>query len=222
MMEHSSEQARFNMIQQQVRPWDVMDERVLGTMMEIPREPFVPDAYRGLAYADIEVPLGSDQLMMAPRVVARMLQALDVRPEDRVLEIGTGSGYATACLAALGRKVVSMELNAGLLAEARENLQQQGVRNVELREGDGLAGSVEGGPFDVIAVTGSLPSEEPLEDLEAQLNDGGRLFVVVGEDPVMEALLITRTGDLELRRETMFETSLPALDKVPEPERFSF
>jgi protein-L-isoaspartate(D-aspartate) O-methyltransferase len=159
---------------------------------------------------------------MAPRVVARMLQALDVRPEDRVLEIGTGSGYATACLAALGHKVVSMELNAGLLAEARENLQQQGVRNVELREGDGLAGPVAGGPFDVIAVTGSLPSEEPLEDLEAQLNDGGRVFVVVGEDPVMEALLITRTGDRELRRETLFETSLPALDKVPEPERFSF
>lgn len=221
-MEHSSEQARFNMIEQQIRPWEVMDERVLGTMMEIPREPFVPDAYRGLAYADIEVPLGSDQLMMAPRVVARMLQALDVRPEDRVLEIGTGSGYGTACLAALGRKVVSIEAAAGLLAQARETLQQQGVRNVELRKGDGLAGPVDGGPFDVIAVTGSLPSEEPLEDLEAQLKDGGRLFVVVGEDPVMEALLITRTGDRELRRETLFETSLPALDKVPEPEHFSF
>lgn len=221
-MEHNSEQARFNMIEQQIRPWEVMDERVLGTMMEIPREPFVPDAYRGLAYADIEVPLGSDQLMMAPRVVARMLQALDVRPEDRVLEIGTGSGYGTACLAALGRKVVSIEAAAGLLAQARETLQQQGVRNVELRKGDGLAGPVDGGPFDVIAVTGSLPSEEPLEDLEAQLKDGGRLFVVVGEDPVMEALLITRTGDRELRRETLFETSLPALDKVPEPEHFSF
>ena len=221
-MEHNSEQARFNMIEQQIRPWEVMDERVLGTMMEIPREPFVPDAYRGLAYADIEVPLGSDQLMMAPRVVARMLQALDVRPEDRVLEIGTGSGYGTACLAALGRKVVSIEAAAGLLAQARETLQQQGVRNVELRKGDGLAGPVGGGPFDVIAVTGSLPSEEPLEDLEAQLKDGGRLFVVVGEDPVMEALLITRIGDLELRRETLFETSLPALEKVPEPERFSF
>jgi len=221
-MEHNSEQARFNMIEQQIRPWEVMDERVLGTMMEIPREPFVPDAYRGLAYADIEVPLGSDQLMMAPRVVARMLQALDVRPEDRVLEIGTGSGYGTACLAALGRKVVSIEAAAGLLAQARETLQQQGVRNVEVRKGDGLAGPVDGGPFDVIAVTGSLPSEEPLEDLEAQLKDGGRLFVVVGEDPVMEALLITRTGDRELRRETLFETSLPALDKVPEPEHFSF
>lgn len=222
MMEHSSEQARFNMIEQQIRPWEVMDGRVLRTMMEIPREPFVPDAYLGPAYADIEVPLGSDQFMMAPRVVARMLQALDVRPEDRVLEIGTGSGYGTACLAALGREVTSIEVDPGLLARARETLQQQGVRNVELREGDGLAGPVEGGPFDVIAVTGSLPSEEPLGGLETQLNEGGRLFVVVGMDPVMEALLITRTGDLELRRETLFETSLPPLDRVPEPECFTF
>jgi len=218
----SSEQARFNMIQQQIRPWDVMDERVLDTMMEIPREPFVRDAYRGLAYADIEVPLGSGQLMMAPRVVARMLQALDVQPQDQVLEIGCGSGYGTACLAALGRQVVSMELDAGLLAGARETLQQRGVRNVELREGDALAGSVERGPFDVIAVTGSLPSEASLEELESQLSEGGRLFVVVGEDPVMEALLITRIGELELRREVLFETSLQALEKVAEPERFSF
>ncbi len=221
-MEHSSEQSRFNMIQQQIRPWDVMDERVLSTMMEIPREPFIPDAFRGLAYADIEIPLGSDQRMMAPRVLARMLQALDVRPQDRVLEIGTGSAYGTACLAALGRKVVSIEADAGLLARARETLQQQGVGNAELREGDGLAGPLEGGPFDVIAVTGSLPSEEPLADLETQLADGGRLFVVVGEDPVMEALLITRTGDRELRREALFETSLPALANVPEPVHFSF
>ena len=155
-MTDSSEQARFNMIQQQIRPWDVFDQRVLDIMMKIPREPFVPDAYRGLAYADVEVPLGSDQLMMAPRLVARMLQALDVRPEDRVLEIGTGSGYGTACLAALGRKVLSMELNAGLLAGAQEHLQQQGVRNVELREGDALAGPVQGGPFDVIVLSNVL------------------------------------------------------------------
>ena len=218
----SSEQARFNMIQQQVRPWDVMDERVLETMMGLPREPFVPDAYRGLAYADIEVPLGSGQLMMAPRVVARMLQALGVQPEDLVLEIGCGSGYGTACLAALGRKVVSVELDAALLDNTRSTLQEQGVRNVELREGDALAGSVEGGPFDAIAVTGSLPSEAPLEELEAQLAEGGRLFVVVGEDPVMEALLITRTGERELRRETLFETSLQPLEKTPEPEHFTF
>jgi len=221
-MMDSSEQARFNMIEQQIRPWDVLDSRVLKTMTEIPREPFVPDAYIGLAYADIEIPLGGGRLMLFPRVVGRMLQALDIKPEDRVLEVGTGSGYGTACLAALGRKVVSLELDADLIDQARERLQQQGVRNVELRQADALAGPVEVRPFDVIAVTGSLPSEEALENLEAQLADGGRLFVVVGEDPVMEALLITRVGERELRREVLFETSLPALEKAPEPEHFSF
>lgn len=221
-MEQSTEQARYNMVEQQIRPWDVIDARVLDTMMQIPRENFVPDAYRGLAYADVEVPIGAGQLMLAPRMVARMLQALDVWPDNIVLEIGTGTAYVTACLAALGRKVVSMELDTELLARARENLQRQEVDNVELREGDALDGPVAGGPFDTVAVTGSLPSEDALPNLQAQLNIGGRLFAVVGEDPVMEALLITRVGEREFRRESLFETSVPALANVPEPEHFSF
>ena len=213
---------RANMIQQQIRPWEVSDERVLGAMMVIPREPFVPDAYRGLAYADIEVPIGSGQVMMAPRIVARMLQALAVQPGDRVLEIGTGSGYVTACLAALGRQVVSLELNEALLAGARANLAQQGVHNVELRLGDALTDPVEGAPFDVIAITGSLPSTAALPDLQVQLETGGRLFAVVGEAPAMEALLITCIGRQKFRRESLLETVLPALRNVPEPERFVF
>jgi len=216
------ETARVNMIKQQIRPWDVIDERVLGTMMDIPREPFVPDAYRGLAYADIEVPIGGGQVMMTPRLVARMLQALAVQPGERVLEIGSGSGYVTACLAALGRQVVSLELDGDLLAGARANLARQGVHNVELRAGDALAGPVEGAPFDVIAITGSLPSAAALPDLQVQLETGGRLFVVVGEAPAMEALLITCIGRQQFRRESLLETVLPALRNVPEPEHFVF
>jgi protein-L-isoaspartate(D-aspartate) O-methyltransferase len=221
MMEHSSERARFNMIEQQIRPWEVLDRRVLEVMAQIPREPFVPDAYVGLAYADIEIPLGKGQYMMAPRVLARMLQALNVRPEERVLEIGTGSGYGTACLAALAGSVVSVEIDADLLEQARANLEAQGSR-VDLRQGDALAEAVQGGPFDVIAVTGSLPHGEPLDGLQSQLATGGRLFAVVGEAPVMEALLVTRTGSAQFRREVLFETALPALDKVPEAEHFHF
>ena len=127
MMEQSSERARFNMIQQQIRPWEVIDQRVLQTMMDIPREAFVPDAYRSLAYADIEIPIGETEVMMAPKLVARMLQALDVRTDQSVLEIGTGTGYVTACLARLARKVVSVELDGDLLGQARENLRRLGI-----------------------------------------------------------------------------------------------
>lgn len=221
-MVSASEQARFNMIEQQIRPWDVLDSRVLDVMLNIPREPYLPDSYRGLAYADIDVPLGQGESAMVPRLVGRMLQALNVQPGDEVLEIGTGCGYGTACLAALGGKVVSLELNAPLLAKARESLDGQGVRNVDLREGDGLAGPVEGGPFDVIAVTGSLPSDETLADLQEQLTIGGRLFAVVGEAPIMEAVLITRVSEHDVRRESLFETDLPALANAPVPERFTF
>jgi protein-L-isoaspartate(D-aspartate) O-methyltransferase len=216
------EQARSNMIKQQIQPWEMSDERVLAVMMSIPREQFVPDAYRGLAYADIEVPLSGGQAMMAPRLVARMLQALAIQPTDRVLEIGTGSGYATACLAAQAREVVSLEIDEALLTEARGNLAKLAVRNVDLRSGDALTGPIEGAPFNVIAATGSLPSAAALPDLQMQLETGGRLFVVVGEAPAMEALLITCLGRQSFRRESLFETVLPALRNAPLPERFVF
>jgi protein-L-isoaspartate(D-aspartate) O-methyltransferase len=192
----SFEKARFNMIQQQIRPWDVADQRVLNAMGEIPRERFVPDVYRGLAYADIEVPIGVDgaQSMLAPKVVGRMLQALGVREDDRVLEIGTGTGYVTACLARLARSVISLESESDLADQAKATLGALSVGGVDVRVADALADAIEGGPFDAIAVTGSMPDDTPLGALQVQLAPGGRLFAIVGEAPAMEALLVTRIG----------------------------
>ncbi len=213
--------ARHNMIEQQVRPWNVLDERVLRVLGELPREAFVPDAYQALAYADIDIPIGTDTCMLAPKVVGRMLQALQVRDGEKVLEIGPGTGYITACLARLGGRVLGVEIDPDLAEGARERLQAMQLRRVEVRTADAMAGPLDAGPFDVIAVTGSVPTEEPLPMLLQQLAPGGRLFVIVGEDPVMEARLETRVGS-DLRRQSLFETSVPALRNVPEPERFVF
>jgi protein-L-isoaspartate(D-aspartate) O-methyltransferase len=222
-MDTSIEQARFNMIQQQIRPWNLHDDRVLEVMDAVPRERFVPDAYRSLAYADIEIPIGAGgQAMLSPKVVGRMLQALDIKGEDRILEIGTGTGYVTACLARLGRQVVSLEIDPELAAQALETLGALEVRRLDLRVGDALAGPVEGNPFDVIAVTGSLPDDEALSALQAQLALGGRLFAILGEEPVMEAVLVTRIAANGFSRKGLFETCVPTLVKVPEPERFVF
>jgi protein-L-isoaspartate(D-aspartate) O-methyltransferase len=221
-MDTSFDKARFNMIQQQVRPWDVIDDRVLEIMGSVPRERFVPDAYRGLAYADMEIPIGNGQSMLAPKVVGRMLQALAIGPQDRVLEIGTGSGYVTACLARLAARVISLEIDPLLAARARETLAAEGAPRLEIRAADGLAGPVEEGPFDAIAVTGSLPNDQGLPVLEGQLAPGGRLFVILGEEPVMEATLITRYQGGALFRRDLFETAVPALANVAQAERFVF
>jgi protein-L-isoaspartate(D-aspartate) O-methyltransferase len=221
-MDTSIDTARFNMIQQQIRPWNLGDERVLAVMSDVPREHFVPEAYRNLAYADIETPIGEGQTMLEPKLVAHMLQALDVQADDKILEIGTGTGYATACLSRLGGRVVSMEIHAGLAEQARTLLQALKLRRLEVRIGDGLDGPVEGQPFDVIAVTGSLPDAEALGGLQEQLAPGGRLFAVVGEEPVMEALLVTRVAGKDFHRQCLFETGVPALEKAPVPERFIF
>jgi protein-L-isoaspartate(D-aspartate) O-methyltransferase len=220
-MDTSLDTARFNMVQQQIRPWGIIDNRVLDTLASIPRERFVPEAYRGLAYADIEVPLGHGQAMLAPKIVARLLQALSIMADDRILEIGTGSGYLTACLSHLGDAVISLEIDPDLAALARQNLGEVDPRHLEIRAGDGLAGHIEGGPFDVIAVTGSLPDASALADLEAQLAPHGRLFAIIGVDPAMAATLVTH-GPEGFTRKTLFETSVPALAKAPEPERFVF
>jgi len=221
-MDTSINSARFNMVQQQIRPWNVADNRVLSIMADIPREQFVPAAYCGLAYADMEIPIGEGQTMLAPRIVAHMLQALDLRTDDKVFEIGTGTGYVTACLSHLGGHVVGMEIHACLAEQARTALPALKQRRLEVRVGDGLKGPAEGHPFDVIAVTGSLPDAAALGTLEGQLTPGGRLFAVVGEEPVMEALLVTRITDRDFRRQSLFETCVPALEKAPEPERFVF
>ena len=221
-MDNSIDRARFNMIQRQIRPWNITDERVLSVMAEVPRELFVPDAYRGLAYADIEIPIAEGQTMLAPKLVAHMLQALDIRDGDEVLEIGTGTGYVTACLAGLGGRVTSMEIHASLAEQARETLAALDAGQIEVRVGNGLEVLMDAQPFDAIAVTGSLPDSEALQVLKEQLSPGGRLFAVVGEDPVMEAMLMTRLAGTELSTQTLFETSVPALEKSPEPERFVF
>lgn len=216
------EQARLNMIQQQIRPAEVLDQRVLDTLARIPREDFVPPAYRELAFADINIPLpgATGQLMMKPIMEARLLQALNVQPTDKILEIGTGSGYFTALLAALGGRVHSVELDPALLAQAQARLAAHRVTNVDLVQGDGARGWSRDNPFDVIAVTGSLPLLPPA--FQQALKIGGRLAVIVGRSPVMEALLITRTGENQWATESLFETDFPPLEHAEQPEAFVF
>jgi protein-L-isoaspartate(D-aspartate) O-methyltransferase len=221
-MDQPLAQARFNMIHQQVRPWAVLDDKVLDALTQLARERFVPDAYLSLAYADIEIPIGDGQHMLSPKLVGRLLQAVAVKPGDRALEIGAGTGFVSACLAHLGARVVSLEIDPGLAAEARERLSALGIGGVEVRVADGLAGRVEGGPFDVIVVTGSLPSEDSLTGLRQQLTLNGRLFAVVGEAPAMAALLITRVGAADYRRESLFETCVDPMANAAAPERFVF
>ena len=184
------EQARFNMIEQQVRPWDVLDQRVLDVMSATPREDFVPERYRSLAFADTNIPLGHDQVMMAPKTEGRLLQVLDVQAGDSVLEIGTGSGYLTACLSRLGNHVTSVEIFPEFREAAAAKLAAHGFRNVTLRDADAANGIGSDTRYDVIAVTGSLPLLH--RQFHDNLSVGGRLFVIAGMPPVMEALLITR------------------------------
>ena len=220
MLANDLETARFNMVEQQIRPFEVIVDRVLKTLQSVPREHFVSDDYQGLAFADVAVPIGEGQKMMKPVQEGHMLQALDVQPGESVLEIGTGSGFVTACLADLGGVVTSYEIRSGLAANAAEKLHELKVKNVELVTGDGLHASLAPNSFKVIAVTGSLPGyPEFLEDL---LAPGGRLFVVVGEEPAMTAMLVSRNADGEIWRENLFETVLPPLEKAPQPDQFVF
>ncbi len=213
------EHARFNMVEQQVRPWEVLDQKVLDLMERSPRDAFVPLEYRSLAYADICVPLGHGEVMMQPRIEARMLQALQLDSSDRALEVGTGSGYTTFLIAALAGHVVSLELRQDFHDQARAQLAAQSVYNVTLECADGIHGRTTGAPYDAIAVTGSVPILEP--HLERQLGIGGRLFVIVGEAPTMEARLIRRTAEDQWTSAGLFETVIPALKGAPQPSRFT-
>jgi protein-L-isoaspartate(D-aspartate) O-methyltransferase len=212
------EQARFNMIEQQVRPCEVLDQRVLDIMSATPREDFVPEKYRSLAFADINIPLGHDQVMMAPKTEGRLLQALDVQAGDSVLEIGTGSGYLTACLSRLGNHVTSVDLFPEFREAAAAKLAAHGYRNVTLKETDAANGIGSDTRYDVIAVTGSLPTLH--RQFHDNLSIGGRLFVITGMPPVMEALLITRIDERNWSRESLFETSLPPLLHAAQPQQF--
>lgn len=211
--------ARFNMVEQQIRPWEVLDPKVLELPYLVPREDFVPAQYRGLAFADLEIPLGHGASMLAPKLEARMLQALELRPSDCVLEIGTGSGYMTALLAKLARKVTSVEIEPELSAAAGRRLAAHGIHNVLLEVGDGAAGWGDG-QYDAIVLTGSTPLLP--EAYRARLKLGGRLLAVVGEAPVMEAMLVTRVGEDAWRDIALFETCIPPLRNAPQPPRFAF
>jgi protein-L-isoaspartate(D-aspartate) O-methyltransferase len=212
------EKARFNMVEQQVRTWDVLDQAVLDLMVTLPRDAFVPDAYRNLAYADINVALEDGQVMMAPKVEGRLVQALQIEPHDAALEIGTGSGFVTALLAHRARHVTSIEISPVLHEQAKARLAGRGVGNVSLELGDGIGGWEATAPYDAIAVTGSVASLD--ECFQRQLRVGGRLFVIVGAAPAMEALLITRTGRDQWSSESLFETVLPPLRGAEPARRF--
>jgi protein-L-isoaspartate(D-aspartate) O-methyltransferase len=220
MLANDIETARFIMVEQQIRPFEVIDPRVLDTLQTMPRERFVGDEYQGLAYADVAVPIGDGQEMMKPVQEAHLLQALNVQPGESVLEIGTGSGFLTACLAALGGVVTSYEIRTALSEAAAERLRTLQVQNVELVAGDGLHASLAPESFQVIAVTGSVPSYPAY--LEELLAPGGRMFAVVGEAPAMHAMLVSKNAGGEVWKESLFETVVPALDNAPQPDHFVF
>jgi len=214
------EQARYNMVEQQIRPWDVLDQGVLDLLLEVRREDFVPQACRALAFVDMEIPLGHGEVMMAPKLEARIVQELAIRDSDRILEVGTGSGYLTALLARRGAHVHSVEIVPEFVAEARRKLADHGIANVALEQGDAARGWGSHAPYDVIVLTGSVP--ELSSAFQETLAPGGRLFAIIGDPPVMEATLLTRLGDGVFNTVTLFETSLPPLRNAPHPDRFVF
>lgn len=213
------QQARFNMIEQQIRTWEVLDPVVLNLLQQVPREDFVPARYMGLAFADLEIPIGFGQVMLSPKLEARMLQALQLSKNDLVLEIGTGNGYMTALLAKLSKEVHSVELEPDLSSAAAQRLVAHGISNIILEVGDAARGWGNN-KYDVIVLTGSIPELPTL--FEQQLNTGGRLLAVVGDAPVMEAVLVTCVSPGVYRRETLFETCIPPLENAAQPERFHF
>ncbi len=220
----NTEQARFNMIEQQIRPWDVLDLGVLSLLAMVRREDFVPAAYKALAFVDCEVPLadsGHDgQCMLVPRVEARLLQEAHVQRHERVLEIGAGSGFMAALLAHRAQSVITLECVPALARMAADNLKRAGVLNASVREMDGARGLASEAPFDVILLSGSVP--EVPQVLLDQLKVGGRLLAIVGQEPVMHALRITRLSDTTLQTDSLFDTVAPRLHGVAEPTRFAF
>ena len=214
------EQARFNMIEQQIRPWEVLDQDVLSLLAVVRREDFVPPAYRALAFVDTEVPLPEGQCMLAPKVEARLLQELHVQRHERVLEIGAGSGHMAALLAHRAQQVSTLEIRPALAALARDNLRRAVITNARVVEADGSQGLPNEAPFDAVVLSGSV-AEVPAS-LLAQLKVGGRLVAIEGFEPVMRAVLVTRTGEHQFARNELFDTVAQRLDRFPEPSRFRF
>jgi protein-L-isoaspartate(D-aspartate) O-methyltransferase len=214
------EQARFNMIEQQIRPWDVLDQSVLSLLAIVKREDFVPPQHKAMAFVDTEVPLPGGQSMLSPKVEARFLQELEVHKHERVLEVGAGSGYMAALLGHKGQNVVTLEILPELASFARANLVRAGLMNVTVRQADGSRGLPEEGPFDIIMLSGSVPDVPP--GLLAQLKVGGRLAAVVGQQPIMRGMLFTRGANDDFSSISLFDTVAPRLLGFEEPSRFSF
>jgi protein-L-isoaspartate(D-aspartate) O-methyltransferase len=212
------EQARFNMIEQQIRPWNVLDTDILELLHVVKREQFVPAAYRNLAFADIEIPLPGGEAMFAPKVEARFMEELELKKHETVLEIGTGSGYMAALMAHRAAKVVTVEINPESAEQAKKNLAAAGVSNVSVELGNGLVGT--GAQYDVIVVSGAL--EALPEALLQQVKVGGRIAAIVGQPPVMEASIITRTGESAWSTVKVFETNVKYLGGAPVLSHFQF
>ncbi|AVR87835.1 protein-L-isoaspartate O-methyltransferase family protein [Thauera aromatica] len=214
------EKARFNMVEQQIRPWEVLDQNVLDLLMTVRREEFVPASHRELAFAEVEIPIGCGQVMLKPVIEGKIMQALRIEKTDSVLEIGAGSGYFAALLAARAEWVRTVEIESALVRLASENLARNGVDNVVVVQGDGVDGWAERAPYDVIVVSGGLPFVP--QALLEQLKVGGRLFAFVGEAPVMKARLITCEAEGRFRTEDLFETVVPMLKNAPHQDPFRF
>lgn len=220
MLANNTEKARFNMVAQQVRPCEIIDDRVLDILSIVPREAFVPDNYKGLAFADVEIPISSSSSMLKPLIEGQMLQALDISAGDKVLQIGTGSGFTAACMAKLGGKVTSYDIDAELSNAAAERISAQGINGVDCRVGDIFNTALPARSFDVIAITGSVATYNgELNDLLAK---GGRLFIVVGEAPAMHVCIVHRTESGDFWQESLCETVIPALQNSPTTEQFQF
>jgi protein-L-isoaspartate(D-aspartate) O-methyltransferase len=214
------EQARFNMIEQQIRPWNVLDQDVLDLLHIVKREQFVPAACAALAFADTEIPLGNGAEMFNPKMEARILQELQLKKHENVLEIGAGSGYMAALLAAKARHVTTVEINPALQAMAQQNLANANVTNVTVELGNGADGWSAGAPFDVIVISGAL--EVLPENFKKQLKVGGRIAAIVGEAPVMECVIITRMAENAYDTVKIFETNIKPLSSAPTPSHFAF
>lgn len=214
------EHARFNMVEQQIRTWEVLDPTVLDLLLHVHREDFVPPGHRALAFADMEIPIGHDAVMLSPKLEARMLQEVAVQPGDAILEVGTGTGHMTALLASLGRHVYSVDIVPEFTRGAGATLKAAGITNVTLETGDAARSWDKHGPYDIIVLTGSEPV---LSDaFAAALKPGGRLIAVVGEAPVMQTRLITCVHAGAYNSVTLFETCIPSLKNAPQPQRFIF
>jgi protein-L-isoaspartate(D-aspartate) O-methyltransferase len=218
----NTEFARQQMIDQQIRAWSILDSAVLGTLSALRREDFVPPVYRPVAFADAEIPLGHDQVMLSPKIDGKILQALELKNADRVLDVGSGSGYLAACMGKLAGLVRSIEFHADLAEQARRNCLAAAANNVAIEVGDffQLAAQLEDQQFDAIAISGAMPIYD--DRLQRVLKIGGRMVLFLGTAPVMQAIKITRTTNIGYKRETLFETVVPSLINAPQPPKFVF